>query len=128
MKLSEYFSNTSGTGVLSTSNKIGEVNSAVYASPHVIDNNSVQFIMRDRLSRANLQESGMACYLFIEKGNGFKGVRLYLSMIREEQNEEKINALSRRPMKTEDDGSERFLVSFCVERALELIGGDEIQL
>lgn len=128
MELIEYFASTTGTGVLSTSNGKGEVNSAVYAKPHVIDNRSIQFIMRDRLSRANLKENARACYLFVEGGSGYKGVRLYLSMTGEEQDEEKINNLSRRPMKSEDNGTERFLVAFNVERALALIGGDEIEL
>lgn len=128
MQLNEYFSNTAGTGILSTSNAKGEVNSALYAIPHVLDATNVQFIMRDRLSRANLQENGQACYLFKEKGSGVRGVRLYLAMTGEEQDEEKIKSLSRRPSTSEDDGSDRFLISFKVVKALQLVGGEEIEL
>lgn len=128
MQLNEYFSNTAGTGILSTANAKGEVNSALYATPHVLDTTSIQFIMRDRLSRANLQENGQACYMFKEKEGGAKGVRLYLSMTGEEQDDEKIKSLSRRPSTSEDDGSDRFLVSFKVVRAIQLVGGEEIEL
>jgi hypothetical protein len=128
MNLHEYFSSVSGTGVLSTSNDKGEVDSAIYAVPHVIDSHNIQFIMRNRLSRSNLKTNDKACYLFIEKSNGFKGVRLYLRMTGEEQNKEKIKAMSRRPSKGNDDCGERFLVSFSVEKALTLIGGNEVEL
>jgi hypothetical protein len=128
MKINEYFENTAGTGVFSTSDDHGEVNSAVYAKPHVLDSNTVQFIMRDRLSRANLKKNVQACYLYIEKGTGYSGVRLYLSMVNEEQDEEKIKAMSRRPSRIGDENGDRFLVTFKVEKVLTLIGGNEIEL
>jgi hypothetical protein len=124
MKLQEYFSGKAGVGVISTSNQKGEVNSAVYAKPHVTGKNTVAFIMRDKLTRANLQENAKVNYLFIEHDHGFKGVRLYLTMTGEVQDKEVIAALSRRA----DEDNDRFLVSFNVDKALALIGGDEIEL
>ena len=126
MKLQEYFSGKAGVGVVSTSNQKGEVNSAVYAKPHVTGKNTVAFIMRDKLTRANLQENAKANYLFIDHDHGFKGVRLYLTMTGEVQDKEMIAALSRRAAADEDN--DRFLVSFNVDKALALIGGDEIEL
>jgi hypothetical protein len=128
MKLQEYFSGKAGVGVISTSNDKGEVNSAVYAKPHVTGKDTVAFIMRDKLTRANLQENAQASYLFIEHDHGFKGVRLYLTMTGEVQDKEVIGAMSRRTSADEGENEERFLVSFNVDKALALIGGDEIDL
>nr|WP_320012369.1 pyridoxamine 5'-phosphate oxidase family protein [uncultured Desulfobulbus sp.] len=128
MKLSQYFSNAVGTGVFSTADAAGVVNSAIYATPHIVDERNVQFIMRNRLSRANLQENGQACYLFMEKSGHGAGVRLYLRMTGEEQDEEKIRALSRRPGKVHEEAGDRFLVSFAVEKVRSLIGGEEMDL
>ena len=66
----EYFSSTSGKGVLSTSDSSGNVDSAVYAKPHFMDDGSLAFIMRDRLTHANLTSNPKAVYLFIEDGKG----------------------------------------------------------
>lgn len=128
MKLRDYFAGKSGFGVISTSNDKGEVNSAVYAKPHVNGTDSMSFIMRDRLTRANLQTNPQANYMFIEHDHGFHGVRLSLTMTGEEQDEEKIAALSRRPDYGNSKGEKRYLVSFKVDRALMLIGGEEIEL
>lgn len=128
MKLQEYFAGKSGFGVISTSNDKGEVNSAVYAKPHVNGPDSIAFIMRNRLTRANLQTNPQANYMFIEHDHGFRGVRLSLTMTGEEQDEEKIAALSRRAYSANSTEEERFLVSFKVDRALMLIGGEEIEL
>ena len=116
-----------GVGVISTSNRKGEVNSAVYAKPHVVDKNQVAFIMRDKRTRANLHENTKANYLFTEHEHSFKGVRLYLTMTGEEQDKEAIAALSRRAAADEGE-NDRFLVSFSVDKALALIGDDEIAL
>ena len=128
MKLQEYFAGQSGVGVISTANNKGEVNSAVYAKPHVTGRNSIAFITRDKLTRANLQENIKANYLFIEKDRNFKGVRLYLTMTEEVQDKELIASLSRRTSVDEGDSNERFLVSFNVERARALIGDEEFEL
>ena len=128
MKLNDYFSNKTGVGVISTSNGKGEVNSAVYAKPHITGKNTLAFIMRDKLTRANLQENDSASYLFIEHDHGIGGVRLYLTMTGETQDKEAIDALSRRTAAGEGDNATRFLVSFTVNKVLALIGGDEIEL
>ena len=128
MKLRDYFSGKTGVGVISTSNDSGEVNSAIYAKPHVLDDGSVSFIMRDRLTHANLQTNPQANYLFIEHEHGFKGVRLSLTKKDELHDKELINSLSRRTAANDSDNEERFLVSFTVNKVLTLIGGDEIEL
>ena len=128
MNLHDYFSGKSGFGVISTSNNQGEVNSAVYAKPHVIDNNTVAFIMRDKLTRKNVNENPQAHYMFIEHDHGFHGVRLSLTMLEETQDQEQIQAMSRRSSAGDSDDGERYLVTFTVNKALMLVGGEEVML
>jgi hypothetical protein len=128
MNLLDYFNGKIGFGVISTSNKQGEVNSAVYAKPHVIDNKTIAFIMRDRLTRKNLTENPQAHYMFIESEKGFHGVRLSLTLLEETQDQERIEALSRRSPADDGDDTDRFLVTFTVNKALTLVGGEEALL
>ncbi|MDX2454834.1 pyridoxamine 5'-phosphate oxidase family protein, partial [Desulfosarcina sp.] len=79
-----YFEETKGMGVLSTADGEGRVNAAVYARPHVMDDGSLAFVMRDRLSHNNLQSNPRAAYLFREEGPGYKGIRLHLTKTHEE--------------------------------------------
>ncbi|MBM9520906.1 pyridoxamine 5'-phosphate oxidase family protein [Desulforhopalus vacuolatus] len=128
MNLHDYFNGKKGFGVISTSNKQGEVNSAVYAKPHVIDKKTIAFIMRDRLTRKNVTENPQAHYMFIESDKGFHGIRLSLTLLEETQDQERIEALSRRSPADDGDDTDRFLVTFTVTRALTLVGGEEALL
>lgn len=119
--LKEYFENAKGMGVISTADKDGKVNAAVYSRPHFLEDGSIAFIMRDRLTHHNLQSNPHAAFLFAEEGPGYKGKRLYLKKIREEENTELIQSLTRREYKDEPSDS-RFLVSFQLEKVLPLIG------
>jgi len=128
MKIETYFKDNRGAGILSTANKDGEVNSAIYARPHVFEHDQVAFIMRDKLTHANLMENPSANYLFIEDGQGFHGVRLYLEKIDEVQDDEKIASLTRRKTGQADDAEKRFLVTFKVLKLLVLVGDEELTL
>lgn len=124
MEMTEYFNNTKGFGVLATADRDGKVNSAVYGRPHVMEDGSFAFIMRDRLTYKNLQSNPHATYLFKENGSGYKGKRIYLTKIREEENSSLIDSLSRRTYPSDTDSKEsRFLVYFKLERERPLIGG-----
>ena len=124
--LKNYFENIKGTGVMATADEAGKVNAAVYSRPHFPEGGAVAFIMRDRLTYHNLKSNPNAAFLFIEEGTGYKGKRLYLKKIREEENSELIDSLSRREYKRDKSGA-RFLVFFEVEKVLPLIGaGGEI--
>jgi hypothetical protein len=48
MTLKEYFDQKHGVGVLATANAEGKVDTAVYSSPHVFDDGTLAFIMRER--------------------------------------------------------------------------------
>ncbi len=130
MDLRKYFTETNGVGVLSTADKGGKVNSAIYSRPHLLDDGYISFIMLDRLTRKNLQENVSAHYLFLEKGGGFSGVRISLEKVKEVEDEMLIADLSRRTKKTceQGEGAPRFLVSFKIVKIIELIGDKEISM
>jgi hypothetical protein len=124
MELTEYFKNTEGFGVLATADGDGKVNSSVYARPHVMEDGSLVFIMRDRLTHKNIQSNPHATYLFKEDGSGYKGKRIYLTKIREEENSPLIDSLSRRTYRSDErDKESKFLVYFKLEKERPLIGG-----
>lgn len=123
MDLKEYFDNAGGVGVLATSDAHGRVDVAVYAKPHVMDAENVAFIMADRLTHHNLQSNNNAAYLFKEEGPGYKGTRLFLTKVREEQDSDLLYSIrSKRYKSVKEDGNPRFLVFFKVDKVLPLIG------
>ena len=127
MNLRDYFENTKGLGVLATSSKDGRVDAAVYARPHSMDDGTVAFIMPDKLTHANLRENPHAAFLFVEKGPGYKGKRLFLTRTREEEDSPLLYELRRRcysPDKEELEGA-RYLVFFTIDKELPLIGAVE---
>ncbi|MFZ5449332.1 MAG: pyridoxamine 5'-phosphate oxidase family protein [Thermodesulfobacteriota bacterium] len=124
MDLKNYFDTTKGHGFIATADASGRVNVAVFSRPHVMDDGTVAFIMPHRLTHNNLQSNPQAAYLFLETGPGYKGKRLYLSKIREEQDTDLLYALRRRTYPGEQEKKEgpRFLVFFNVEKILPVIG------
>lgn len=123
MELKDYFENTKGLGVLSTADADGRVDSAIYSRPHFMEDGTLAFIMRNRLTYQNIQSNPHAAYLFVEEGEGYKGKRLYLTRIREEQDAALIDSLSRRQYRSDQEkGAERFLVIFKLEKERPLVG------
>ena len=129
LELKNYFENTAGHGVLATADCQGKVNQAVFARPHSMDDGTLSFIMPNRLTHKNLQENPHAAYLFMEKGPGYKGMRLHLTKVREEQDTELLYSLRRRTYPEEKEKLEgpRFLVFFRIDQVLPLIGVGEKQ-
>ncbi|MCU0915177.1 MAG: pyridoxamine 5'-phosphate oxidase family protein [Planctomycetes bacterium] len=123
MSLADYFENIEGIGVLGTSDAEGKVDLAVYARPHVLDEQSVAFLMRDRRSHKNLQANPQAAYLFVERGEGYKGLRMHLTRTQEESDPRKIEAFRRRNRPNQDfTGEAVFLVHFHIQEVRQLIG------
>jgi hypothetical protein len=123
MDLQDYFDKAKGTGVLATADKEGNVDLAVYAKPHVMDKDTVAFIMADRLTHHNLQSNNHAAYLFKEEGPGYKGTRLFLTKLREEKDSELLYTIrSKRYASEKEEGKPRFLVFFKVDKVLPLVG------
>ena len=124
MTLKDYFESTKGTGVLATADSAGKVDAADYSRPHFMEDGSLAFIMRDRLTHHNLQSNPHATFLFIENGPGYNGRRLFLKKLREEKNPELINKIKRRKY-TDENEEPKFLVYFKLEKELPLIGGGQ---
>ena len=123
-KLQEYFKNNKGIGVLATADSNGKVDAAIYSSPHFLEEGTLAFIMRDRLTHHNLQSNPSATFLFVEEGAGYKGKRLFLNKAREDKNPELIEKIKRRTY-TDDNEEAKFLVYFKVDKELPLIGAQE---
>ena len=123
MNLSEYFEKTKGTGVLATADSSGKVNAAIYARPYFFDEDTVGFVMAERLTHANLQTNPHAAYLFIQLGQGYQGKRLHLTKVREESDDALIDTICRRCDYSLLKGQIiRHVVVFSIDRVLPLIG------
>ncbi len=123
MELSEYFEGLKGSGVLATADNQGRVDVAIYAKPHIMDGETIAFIMPDRLTHHNLQSNNHAAYLFREDGPGYKGIRLFLSKVREEKDGELLSSIRRKSYANEKgEEDSRFLVFFKIDKVLPLVG------
>jgi hypothetical protein len=126
-KLSDYFEKAQGVGVLATTDAGGQVNQAIYGRPHfpdADDDETCSFIMSNRLSHDNVKHNPSAAYLFIEKGDGYVGKRLSLSVTGEETDPEKIKAVCRRNIPTISEEESKYLVHFHIEGVRPLIGNE----
>jgi hypothetical protein len=77
--------------------------------------------MRDRLTHHNLQSNPHATFLFIEDGPGYKGKRLFMTKVREEEDSELLYSL-RRKQYPHDKQDVKFLVFFKLDKELPLVG------
>ena len=129
MNLKDYFEQAQGTGVLATADSEGKVNAAIYSRPHVLDDGTVVFLMRQRLTHHNLQSNPYASFLFRESGPGFTGLRLHLKKVKEETNSPLIAEMTRGSLTPEEDRLKgpKYLVHFIIEKRLPLIGSGEQQ-
>jgi len=123
MNLGVYFEETEGFGVLATADANGRVDAAVYSRPHVIDEETVAFIMAAKLTHRNLTTNPHAVYLFRESRPGYFGIRLYLTKLKEEQDSPLIELLRRKKHGMADDAPHtRFLVYFHIDTIRSLTG------
>lgn len=79
MKLAELFPE-GGRGVIGTANAQGVVNMAVFATPHIIDDETLAWGVGEGRSYQNLKENGNASYLYLAPTRGFNGWRLTLAL------------------------------------------------
>ncbi len=127
MRLSKYFENAKGIGVLATTDLAGQVNQAIYASPLFLnkdDDGTCSFVMANRLTHDNVGHNPSASYLFIEDGEGYAGKRLSLVVIDEEINPEKIAALRRCTALAISEEDSKYLVHFHIEGVRPLMGNE----
>ncbi len=127
MNLSDYFENANGLGILATANEDGMVDLAIYSKPHVIDETTIAFIMRERLTRQNLKSNPHAAYMFVEQGKGYAGKRLYLTKIREESNTSVVEMFRKKQpaICSPNDDSNKYLVHFQIDDICPLVGNSK---
>jgi hypothetical protein len=124
INLKDYFENNQGLGVLATSDSEGNVDVAVYSRPHVINHETIAFIMADKRSHKNLQSNPKAAYLFREDAPGYRGKRIYITKTEEVKNSPMISELRRkkRDVFEDEECKDRFLVYFRVVDIRPLAG------
>jgi hypothetical protein len=81
MNLAEHFED-GGMGVMATAGSDGTVNTAVYAVPHVVDEETVAWGMTEGRTYRNTEQNPRASYLYFSPGGKGKGVRLTLAVKR----------------------------------------------
>jgi hypothetical protein len=130
MTLKDYFDQKRGVGVLATANAEGKVDTAVYSTPHVFDDGTLAFLMRERLTHLNVQSNPYVSYIFIEEGLKRKGLRLFLEKFKEDQDPNLVAAMTRKYLTPEEDREKgpKFLVYFRVEKILPLIGSGDANI
>ena len=96
--LMEYFNKQPRLGVLSTSNKAGEVDSAYFGSPSMINESTLVVALGKNKTFANLQENPHACYMIMEPGKSifeWKGLRIYLKMTKCETSGDNVEMMKK---------------------------------
>lgn len=122
MNLDSYFENVLGVGVLATSDASDNVDVAIYAKPYVIDEKIIAFSILEYTSYSNVMANPNACFLFIEKGEGFKGYRFYLQQKGEETDPDIIKMLKKtHNLMDMPTDQRRHLVYFRIKQVRPLI-------
>jgi hypothetical protein len=83
-ELMALFNKQPRVGVLATSNKVGDVNAAVFGSPRMIDENTVVMGIGQNRTFRNLQRNPKAAFIVVEPGESvadWKGARVYLEAV-----------------------------------------------
>ncbi len=82
-RLMDYFNKQPRLGVLSTANREGKVDAAVFGSPMMVDEKTVVMGLGNNRTFAYLQENPNAVFTIMEQGAtlmDWKGLRVYLKM------------------------------------------------
>ena len=110
---------------MATADKDGQVNLAMYARPYFMDDDTVTFIMAERLTHENLKSNPYAAYLFSEEEQKYQGKRIYLKKTKEEKNPDLIAQICRKCDYSHYETRNRYVVYFNIEKVLPLIGAGE---
>jgi len=82
-RLMDYFNKQPRIGLLSTANKEGKVDAAIFGSPMMVDEKTVVMGLGKNRTFEYLQENPNAVYTIVEEGEtimDWKGLRVYLKM------------------------------------------------
>jgi hypothetical protein len=124
LDLKEYFQNTQGISILATADAEGRVDAAIYSRPYMLDDDTLAFIMADRLTRKNLQSNPFAAFLFLESTETYEGKRLFLTKIKEGTGEEETDeVLKQKYEKACQEYKEDilYLVYFKIDKVVPLV-------
>ena len=123
MNLRQYFESTPGRGILATADKAGMVDTAIYSGPYFKDDETLAFIMAERLTYENLRSNPHACFMHIEAGGWFGGKRLYLTKVAEKRSTRLIKDICEAcNYSFHGDIEKSHVVFFKVDRVLPLVG------
>jgi hypothetical protein len=92
MKLAELFPE-GGRGVIATADASGQVNTAVYAVPYVIDEERLAWGMGQGRTHSNLLTNPNASYLYLAPSRGGSGWRLTLQLQEIQESGEMLNRI-----------------------------------
>jgi predicted pyridoxine 5'-phosphate oxidase superfamily flavin-nucleotide-binding protein len=110
----EMFNRKTRIGALATADKNGNVNTAVFGSPRMIDKDTVIMAIGDNRSFRNLQENPRASFIVIEPGESsrdWKGVRLYLEVETYERFGELLDSFRKKIRDAAGDASANAIVA-----------------
>ena len=108
------FNKESRIGALATTNKNGDVNTAVFGSPRMIDENTVIMAIGENRSLQYLQENPKASFIVVEPGDTpteWKGARLYLELESFERYGEMLDSFREKIRKMAGDKSANAIVA-----------------
>lgn len=122
-KLMEYFNKRPRVGVLSTSNREGKVNSAVFGSPNMIDEKTIVVATGKNRTFSNIQENPYAMFLIMEPGTdifSWKGIRVYMKMKGYETSGDMFDIFKRRITKLVGEEAAQMIYALVTFEIVEL--------
>jgi hypothetical protein len=69
------------------------VNTAVYAVPHIVNGETLAWGMTDGRTWDNVRENPNAVYTYFAPGEGYRGMRIGLSLVRSEDSGEMLEKI-----------------------------------
>lgn len=113
-----------GRGVIATADARGVPNTAIYASPHVLDSSTVAWGMTDGRTHRNLVENPNAAFLYFSPGSVDRGVRLTLELKEIRESDPILNRIrerTREAVSPEAGDSIRYVAYFRVVEVRPLV-------
>jgi len=96
---------------------------AIYSGPYFKDDDTMCFIMAERLTYANIKANPHACFMYIESGGWFGGKRVYLTKVAEKKGKQLIQEICQHcnySFRGNIDTSH--VVFFKIDKVLPLVG------
>ncbi|MCF8052711.1 MAG: pyridoxamine 5'-phosphate oxidase family protein [Desulfobacterales bacterium] len=123
----EMFNKRPRIGTLSTANKDGDVNVAIFGSPQMTDENTVVMGIGDNRSLSYLRENPKAVFIVMEPGKtpmDWKGCRVYLAVDRIQDQGEMLDSIRAKIAEAVGEGAAKMIhaaVRFKVTEVRDLI-------